>query len=135
VAEGWIECPGVVGYAESVREMEAADALLLLVEKGEGADGIMTGKVFVYLATLRPVLALVPPGGVAAELLRRATGTVVVDPEDGRALVGVLRDLATGAWPQVDRGAREASLEPHTWPSLARDLVSAWEDALVHGRA
>ena len=56
---------------------------------------MLSGKVFEYLAAERPILALVPPDGAAAQLLRETGAGVVVAPEDvdgiARALVGAAR--------------------------------------------
>ena len=45
-----------------------SDALLLLIpEAGGRGRGVLSGKVFEYLAAERPILALVPPDGAAAK--------------------------------------------------------------------
>ena len=51
--------------------MKAADVLLLLIPRAGGRGlSVLSGKVYEYLAAERPVLALVPPEGAAADLLR-----------------------------------------------------------------
>ena len=56
---------------ESLRLQRDSDALLLLIpEAGGRGRGVLSGKVFEYLAAERPVLAVVPPDGAAAELDR-----------------------------------------------------------------
>ena len=48
-----------------------SDALLLLIpEAGGRGRGVLSGKVFEYLAAERPIIAAVPPDGEAAALLR-----------------------------------------------------------------
>lgn len=131
VASGRAETVGMVPYAASVEEMRRADFLLLLVEKGPGADGVMTGKIFPYLAAGRPILALVPEDGVAARLVREARAGVVVDPGDPAAIAGALRDLMESA----DRFAgpvREVVLR-YTWPVLARQVARIVRDAIEEG--
>ena len=41
---------------------------------------MLSGKVFEYLAAERPILAVVPPDGAAAELIRETGAGVVVAP-------------------------------------------------------
>ena len=48
-----------------------SEALLLLVpDAGGRGKGVLSGKVFEYIAAGRPILAVVPPDGAAAELIR-----------------------------------------------------------------
>ncbi len=56
--------------------------LLLIPEAGGRGRGVLSGKVFEYLAAERPILAVVPPDGAAAELLRQTGAAVVVAPDD-----------------------------------------------------
>ena len=42
----------------------------------------MSGKVYEYLAAGRPMLAAVPPAGVAADCIRRTGSGEVVDGDD-----------------------------------------------------
>ena len=43
---------------------------------------MLSGKVFEYLAAERPILAVVPPDGAAADLIREVGTGVVAAPED-----------------------------------------------------
>jgi glycosyltransferase involved in cell wall biosynthesis len=71
-----------------------SDVLLLLIpEAGGRGKGILSGKVFEYLAAERPILALVPPDGAAAELIRETDAGVVVEPEDVDGIRAALVDL------------------------------------------
>jgi glycosyltransferase involved in cell wall biosynthesis len=60
-----------------------SEALLLLIpDAGGRGRGILSGKVFEYLASGRPIIALVPPDGAAAELVRASGAGMVVAPDD-----------------------------------------------------
>jgi glycosyltransferase involved in cell wall biosynthesis len=67
--------------------------LLLIPEAGGRGKGVLSGKVFEYLAADRPILAVVPPDGAAAELIRAAGAGVVVAPDDIDGMVAALRDF------------------------------------------
>jgi glycosyltransferase involved in cell wall biosynthesis len=71
-----------------------SEALLLLIpESGGRGRGVLSAKVFEYLAAERPILAAVPPDGAAAELIRETgTGTVVA-PDDVEGLRAALVQL------------------------------------------
>jgi glycosyltransferase involved in cell wall biosynthesis len=81
----------LVEYAprsESLRLQRDSEALLLLVPDADGrGKGVLSGKVFEYIAAGRPILAVVPPDGAAAELIRKTRAGTVVAPDD----VGAIR--------------------------------------------
>ena len=76
---------------ELQRDSEAL--LLLLPEAGGRGRTVPSGKIFEYLAAERPILAAVPPDGVAAELVRQADAGVVVAPDDVAALTAAIEGL------------------------------------------
>ena len=87
----------LIPYAPRVESLELqrdSDALLLLIpEAGGRGKGVLSGKVFEYLASGRPILAAVPPDGAAAELIRETGAGVVVPPDDVDALKAALLEL------------------------------------------
>ena len=91
----------LVPYVTRRRSLELqrdSEALLLLIpEAGGRGRGVLSGKVFEYLAAERPILAAVPPGGAAAELIQDVGAGVVAPPDDVPALREALEDLH-GRW-------------------------------------
>jgi glycosyltransferase involved in cell wall biosynthesis len=87
----------LIAYAPRRRSLELqrdSEALLLLIpDAGGRGKGVLSGKVFEYLAAERPILALVPPDGAAAELIRAAGAGVVVAPEDVDRIAAALQEL------------------------------------------
>jgi glycosyltransferase involved in cell wall biosynthesis len=93
-----------------------SDALLLLIpDAGGRGKGVLSGKVFEYLAAGRPILAVVPPDGAAADLIRATGAGVVVAPDDVDGMAAALADLHT-SW-------RENRL-------VAPSLSDEWRDRL-----
>jgi glycosyltransferase involved in cell wall biosynthesis len=79
---------------ESLALQRESDALLLLIpDAGGRGKGVLSGKVFEYLAAERPILAAVPPDGEAAGLIRETGAGVVAAPDDVAALTAALMDL------------------------------------------
>ena len=79
---------------ESLRLQRDSDALLLLIpEAGGRGRGVLSGKVFEYLAAERPVLAVVPPDGAAAELVRDTGAGLIAPPEDVPAIRDAILEL------------------------------------------
>jgi glycosyltransferase involved in cell wall biosynthesis len=87
----------LIAYAPRRRSLELqrdSDALLLLIpEAGGRGKGVLSGKVFEYLAAERPILAIVPPEGAAADLIRQTGAGIVVGPDDVDGMTAALRDL------------------------------------------
>jgi glycosyltransferase involved in cell wall biosynthesis len=89
-----VELIDYVPRRESLRLQRDSDALLLLIpEAGGRGKGVLSGKVFEYLAAERPILALVPPEGAAAQLIRDTGAGVVAPPDDVAAIRGALLEV------------------------------------------
>lgn len=71
-----LEDPSRVSYAESLRLIEEADAALLL---GVNDPGYMASKLYSYLATEKPVLAIVRRGSVMLPELAKCAGVSVIE--------------------------------------------------------
>ncbi len=118
-----LEVIDYVPHGESLRLQRDSDVLLLLVpDAGGRGKGVLSGKVFEYLAAGRPILAVVPPDGAAAELIRGTGAGIVVAPDDVAGMRDALLDLharfADGGLPPVqlaeidrDRLSRRARVE------------------------
>lgn len=72
-----IEFKPPISYEQSVDEMLAADALLLL--QGEMFNNQIPGKAYEYLRSGKPVLALTHKAGATAELIEDYDGVYIAD--------------------------------------------------------
>jgi glycosyltransferase involved in cell wall biosynthesis len=61
-------------HRQCLQKLLSSDALLLLEGSGPGSGAFYTGKVFEYMNTNRPIIAVIPENGAAAGLIRE-TGT------------------------------------------------------------
>ena len=117
------------GYSELVAKVFAAQ----FKPHGDGYRTMVPGKLYEYLDTGRPLLALLPSGDEAAELVRRSGGWVGepgrVEPLAAEIAARLARWRASGR----ERSARPDWLESHTRGALARKLAVAL-DAVVERR-
>ncbi|MCC6224115.1 MAG: glycosyltransferase [Thermoleophilia bacterium] len=117
--------------AEVLALQRDSEALLLLIPEAEGRGrGVLSGKVFEYLAAERPVLAAVPPDGEAAALIREVGAGVVVAPDDVGGLAAALAGLV-GRW---RAGALDGSpLRPEARARLSRRARAEELAAVLEG--
>jgi len=87
-----VECPGYLSHERSLAHQLAADVLLLIIGSGAGCDAVLTAKVFEYLASAKPILALAPPGA-AADLLSEARVGRIAPPDNPGAAAAALAAL------------------------------------------
>lgn len=77
-----IKIVGYVPHNECIRQQLLADALILIEGTGRGAEAFYTGKIFEYMNTGRPVLAILPENGAAAQLVRESRIGVVAHTDN-----------------------------------------------------
>ena len=115
-----VEHVGQLGRAEAVRLQRGADVLLLVTSRHSGEA---TGKLFEYLASGRPILAL---GGMneAARIVTETGTGAAVDSHDEEAVLAALRTAVSGGLPYAPRG-----LEQYLYPSPAERVSELAEMA------
>ncbi len=82
-----------IPHPEAVSRMQRAAVLLLIIPDVPDNRGILTGKLFEYLAAETPILLIGPRDGDAAGILQAVHGEGAIDPEDGEAMKAQLRRL------------------------------------------
>jgi glycosyltransferase involved in cell wall biosynthesis len=119
-----------VDHRQILAEMVEADALLLLEADEPKGSLITPGKIFEYLASGRPLLALVPEGPAAA-LVRAAGGGEVVSPGASGHIAEVLARWLDHGPPATP--SREAFLADYSRPALAARLASLLDSVTRDG--
>ena len=82
-----------IPHDEVKRLQEASQVLLLLVNNAPNAKGILTGKLYEYLASGRPILAIGPEDGDTARLLKETQAGIVVGFDDKEKMKEVVNNL------------------------------------------
>ncbi len=77
-----IDVEGYLPHEESIRQLLLSDILLLVVDTTPESAQIVPGKVYEYIGTGRPVLAIAPTDGAIADLLRETGAGLVAHQSD-----------------------------------------------------
>lgn len=77
---------GYIPHPEHCALIQSADVLIQFQPDTPLNRLLHTGKIFEYLAVGRHILAVIPPGGACADLLREVGGATIVDPADVRGI-------------------------------------------------
>ena len=64
-----IKVNSYVPHSEVLKEMKKASINLIILPNVEESKGIYTGKIFDYILSERPILGIMPSGGVASDLI------------------------------------------------------------------
>jgi hypothetical protein len=113
-----VQVLGPLPRREALRRLHDSDLLLLL---GHNFIVQVPGKLYEYLRSRRPILALVP-AGAQTDLLRTTGGAWIVDPDDVDGAVEAIRD-AYRRWQAGQPG-----------PEADARLVSGFDRRLLIGR-
>jgi glycosyltransferase involved in cell wall biosynthesis len=126
---------GFVPHDEALRRMARSTLLLLTIEPFAQAVGMITSKLYEYLASGRPVLGVGPPGGDADALLRRHDAGAVVDWGDVERMMDVIM-AHYEAWQNGDprSGATWGDIQVHNRVQQAQRLADELDRVRGGGR-
>src|SRR5919106_3893985 len=114
----------LIPYLSRRRALELqrdSEALLLLIpDAGGRGKGVLSGKVFEYLAAERPILAAVPPDGAAAKLIEETGAGVVAPADDVEGLKAALAGLVARWREGTLNGTRLSAADRHRVSRAAR---------------
>lgn len=89
--EKYLEIIDYLPHNKVIKEQVSATMLLLLVNNTPNAKLILTGKIFEYLASERPIICIAPPDGDAASVINETHSGKVFDFEDSKNLKEYLK--------------------------------------------
>lgn len=118
-----------VPHHEAIDWMQRSALLLLPINRVMESAGIVTGKIYEYLASGRPVLALGEPGGEADQILRETQAGHLLAYTDVDGLAAEL-DRHYSAWAsgRALSGAPADRLDPYSRKSQAGSLARILEE-------
>lgn len=84
-------------HTTAIRNMLEASALLLIIPDHQSSRSIITGKLFEYLTSGKPVICLGPADGDAAEILKETGHGATFDYDDSEAISEYLISLSSNS--------------------------------------
>jgi glycosyltransferase involved in cell wall biosynthesis len=106
-----------VAHHEAIAFMQSSDVLLLLIPHMKHNRGIVTGKIFEYIASGRPVLGIGPVDGDAAVILQKSGAGRMFDYQDYAGIKQHLSEFITGqvryapSWEIIGEWSRKEQVE------------------------
>ncbi|HWN99002.1 MAG TPA: glycosyltransferase family 4 protein [Blastocatellia bacterium] len=120
---------GFVAHREALSHQVRSSLLLLILHGDKANPGVITGKIFEYLGSRRPILGIVPQDFEVARIIVEAAAGVTVDPSDAsgveRELLSSYRDYRSG----VSDHARSSDLSAYERRVGARQLAGLLNEA------
>jgi len=89
--EEMVNFVGYMPHHTAIIYQNTAQILLLVINRTSNNVSILTGKIFEYLASGRPVLCIGPKEGDAADIIHKSGAGIVVDYDDVHSVVLFLK--------------------------------------------
>jgi len=124
---GVVEFRGILDRAGALALQRSADALVLLTSRNSSEA---TGKLFEYMFSGRPVVALAEKSE-AARIVRETNTGVTVPPDDVEAIAAALRRVVSG---ELAREYAPRNLDQYAYPGLAEQMAELIEEAIRRRR-
>ncbi|MEX2513004.1 MAG: glycosyltransferase [Cyclobacteriaceae bacterium] len=110
---------GYVSHREVFGYYEKSHLLLLILTHTKNAKGNIPGKLFEYMATGRPILALGDPDGDSAEIIFKAKAGKVYLHESEDSMQDYLKDLYNSSFQK----GQQKNMQQYTRKALTRQLA------------
>ncbi|RME18706.1 MAG: glycosyl transferase family 1 [Bacteroidetes bacterium] len=91
--EKYIEKLDYLPHSEVIKAESNANVLLLIINNAPNSKGIITGKLFEYLALQKPIIAIGPPDGDAAKIIHQTHSGIIIDYDDVEGMKNALLKL------------------------------------------
>jgi len=115
-------------HQTAINEMCKATILLLFIGEQILPETILTGKIFEYLRSQRPILAVVPVNGLAAEVIKETNSGLVVSRDSEEEIVkGILKLFDLYKRNELDNAFKRKNIEHYSRRNLTKDLTDVFE--------
>ena len=111
-----------VTHEKSVQMLMDSDALLLLIPNVKNDKGILTGKLFEYLASRKPVIAVGPVDGDAAMILKECNAGKMFSRNEEDKIADYISELAQRKLNNEDVSNDDESFKKYSRRAQAEEL-------------
>ena len=112
-----------VPHDQVLQTEQSSQILLLLVNNTPNAKGILTGKLFEYIATGRPILCIGPEDGDAARVINEANAGTTIGFDDKDKMKDALKSLYQKYLNHDLPNSPNADIDRYSRRSLAREYA------------
>jgi glycosyltransferase involved in cell wall biosynthesis len=113
---------------DEVRQLQnTSQVLLLLVNNSPNSKGILTGKLYEYLASGRPILCIGPEDGDAAQILKETNAGITIGFDDKEKMKEVILDYYQQYKTNGLPNNKTISIEKYSRRALAGEYVKLLE--------
>jgi len=128
---GQVRITDFLPHEEALKEMISADLLLLLINNYQGFEGILTTKLFEYMASGTLILAIGPLGGEAEKLIRQYGAGGYFSADQTEQALDYLNQLHQH-WAQVHALKNDSDISALSSQNQALKLIAALRDEKKH---
>jgi len=126
-----IKVHGYVGHAEVVKAIVNADILLLTLSGTDGAEKIIPGKTFEYMATGNHILAIVPDGEVCMLLRNHYDNFTIASPASVEQIkTAIIRVIQSKAYSKKNT----TDISCFSRICLAKQLAEIFDESISKSR-
>ena len=115
---------GHVDHQSAVEFMQKADVLLLIIPDVPNNEGILTGKLFEYLACKKPIIGLGPSKGKAIEILHQCKAGNLFERNQEEELYEGLKKIYTDWKNGISFLVKEEEVKKYSRRVLTQQLVN-----------
>ena len=121
--ENYVEIIPYIPHNQVIEEQAKSDVLLLFVNNTPNAKGILTGKLFEYIASGRPILCIGPEDGDSARILSETQTGITVDFNDKEKMKSVILDYISKFQENQLITERKEAVEKYSRRNLTKEFV------------
>ena len=112
-----------VPHFESVKYLKSSTAVFFVIRRTATSKGILSGKLFDYLGSRKPIICIGPVDGNAAEIIHECKAGKVIDYDDSEGVFEYLQQLVDRWRKNPDLDIREDRSKNYSVKNLTKKLV------------